>query len=128
MSNARILVVEDEQRPIEVLLILLHESEFLTDIAIDDYVGKRMMELADIDRVVLDINLPLMYGTELNSEIRKTNSSTPIIMPTALGTPENNLIRFESEADDVVLKCLYSCLLYTSPSPRDGLLSRMPSS
>ena len=24
--------------------------------------------------------------------------------------------------------CYYSCLLYTSPSPRDGLLSRMPSS
>ena len=23
---------------------------------------------------------------------------------------------------------LFSCLLYTSPSPRDGLLSRMPSS
>ena len=23
---------------------------------------------------------------------------------------------------------LYACLLYTSPSPRDGLLSRMPSS
>ena len=26
------------------------------------------------------------------------------------------------------LKLLYDCLLYTSPSPRDGLLSRMPSS
>ena len=25
-------------------------------------------------------------------------------------------------------KQYYSCLLYTSPSPRDGLLSRMPSS
>ena len=24
--------------------------------------------------------------------------------------------------------CAYACLLYTSPSPRDGLLSRMPSS
>ena len=24
--------------------------------------------------------------------------------------------------------CIYTCLLYTSPSPRDGLLSRMPSS
>ena len=24
--------------------------------------------------------------------------------------------------------CTYTCLLYTSPSPRDGLLSRMPSS
>ena len=27
-----------------------------------------------------------------------------------------------------VLKHLKTCLLYTSPSPRDGLLSRMPSS
>ena len=26
-----------------------------------------------------------------------------------------------------VLKSLITCLLYTSPSPRDGLLSRMPS-
>ena len=27
------------------------------------------------------------------------------------------------------LECkIYACLLYTSPSPRDGLLSRMPSS
>ena len=25
-------------------------------------------------------------------------------------------------------RILYACLLYTSPSPRDGLLSRMPSS
>ena len=29
---------------------------------------------------------------------------------------------------DPITKVLRSCLLYTSPSPRDGLLSRMPSS
>ena len=28
----------------------------------------------------------------------------------------------------IVVVCLWGCLLYTSPSPRDGLLSRMPSS
>ena len=28
----------------------------------------------------------------------------------------------------IMLLCSKSCLLYTSPSPRDGLLSRMPSS
>ena len=27
-----------------------------------------------------------------------------------------------------ITRLLYICLLYTSPSPRDGLLSRMPSS
>ena len=29
---------------------------------------------------------------------------------------------------EAVAKVGYTCLLYTSPSPRDGLLSRMPSS
>ena len=28
----------------------------------------------------------------------------------------------------IIESYLYNCLLYTSPSPRDGLLSRMPSS
>ena len=32
-----------------------------------------------------------------------------------------------AETVDLSASC-YSCLLYTSPSPRDGLLSRMPSS
>ena len=32
------------------------------------------------------------------------------------------------ESTGTVGKRLESCLLYTSPSPRDGLLSRMPSS
>ena len=33
----------------------------------------------------------------------------------------------ESQADAITVNA-YICLLYTSPSPRDGLLSRMPSS
>ncbi|HZK94155.1 MAG TPA: response regulator transcription factor [Prolixibacteraceae bacterium] len=105
MSNARILVIEDEQRPAEFLQIPLYESGFRADIANEDYVGKRLIEQAAFDLVVLDINLPLINGTELNSEIRKINSSTtPIIMLTALETPENNLIGFESVADNYVIK------------------------
>ena len=39
------------------------------------------------------------------------------------------LLDFElSMASDVYRYEVYACLLYTSPSPRDGLLSRMPSS
>ena len=34
---------------------------------------------------------------------------------------------FKGNVDDFIEMC-ESCLLYTSPSPRDGLLSRMPSS
>ena len=32
------------------------------------------------------------------------------------------------KSDDATLQSMRDCLLYTSPSPRDGLLSRMPSS
>ena len=35
-------------------------------------------------------------------------------------------VRFVESADAIAL--MKACLLYTSPSPRDGLLSRMPSS
>ena len=33
-----------------------------------------------------------------------------------------------SELANILLEAFNTCLLYTSPSPRDGLLSRMPSS
>ena len=33
-----------------------------------------------------------------------------------------------SESRIIIFACIGLCLLYTSPSPRDGLLSRMPSS
>ena len=41
---------------------------------------------------------------------------------------ENQRRRFEKEKIDAFEYGGYTCLLYTSPSPRDGLLSRMPSS
>jgi len=104
MNDIRILVVEDEQRLAEVLQKQLLESGFQADVASDGYVGKRMIEQTAYDLVILDINLPLMNGYELCREIRKTNFNTPIIMLTALGTPENKLIGFESGADDYVLK------------------------
>ena len=41
---------------------------------------------------------------------------------------EHDLKVTEKESDEDVITWEKSCLLYTSPSPRDGLLSRMPSS
>ena len=44
-----------------------------------------------------------------------------------------NIVKFinelqSKEAHETISKMINNCLLYTSPSPRDGLLSRMPSS
>ena len=43
----------------------------------------------------------------------------------------NGLLRDAAKAEDVVQSAfanIHNCLLYTSPSPRDATLSRMPSS
>lgn len=98
------MIVEDEMRLAEILQKQLQESGFKADVANDGYVGKRMIEKSDYDLVILDINLPLMNGYELCKEIRKRNDKIPIIMLTALGTPDNKLIGFEAGADDYVLK------------------------
>ena len=41
---------------------------------------------------------------------------------------ENAKEKITSAATEAIAGALPGCLLYTSPSPRDGLLSRMPSS
>ena len=37
-------------------------------------------------------------------------------------------VAVDTQRNDDREECIKICLLYTSPSPRDGLLSRMPSS
>ena len=52
------------------------------------------------------------------------------IVQDALSEAANDglLLRIEVSNDEDLLAQSDDCLLYTSPSPRDGLLSRMPSS
>ena len=47
---------------------------------------------------------------------------------TTSATTDNNTITLASLSAGTYSDCTITCLLYTSPSPRDGLLSRMPSS
>ena len=73
---------------------------------------------------------------------RKLNNKDIVVLQLALGSDYKrelfNWLRVRRGQKfkhwNVLFKCKYenglkvSCLLYTSPSPRDGLLSRMPSS
>jgi two-component system, OmpR family, copper resistance phosphate regulon response regulator CusR len=104
MAKSRILVVEDEQRLAELLKKQLEESGFDTDVSLDGYVGKQMIESNRYNLIILDINLPLINGYDLCKEIRKSHNNIPIIMLTAFGTPDNKLAGFDAGADDYVVK------------------------
>jgi len=104
MNDINLLIVEDEQRLAEIMKKQLEESGFSVDIAFDGYMGKQMVERNAYNLIILDINLPLINGYDLCKEIRKTNRSIPIIMLTALGTPDNRVAGFDVGADDYVVK------------------------
>ena len=74
----------------------------------------------------MDLQLDRMDAAlhELNHPCR----TIPAIQ--VLGTNgKGSIVSFlESALCAAGLRCGVTCLLYTSPSPRDGLLSRMPSS
>ncbi|MFA5806544.1 MAG: response regulator transcription factor [Melioribacteraceae bacterium] len=104
MENINILIVEDEQRLAEILKKQLEDSGFNAEIAYDGYIEKQLVEKNTYNLIILDINLPLLNGYDLCKEIRKTNNKIPIIMLTALGTPDNKVIGFDAGADDYVTK------------------------
>jgi two-component system, OmpR family, copper resistance phosphate regulon response regulator CusR len=104
MDNINILIVEDEQRLAGILKKQLENYGFNAEIAYDGYMGKQLVEKNAYNLIILDINLPLLNGYDLCKEIRKTNNKIPIIMLTALGTPDNKLIGFDAGADDYVIK------------------------
>lgn len=104
MEQSKILIVEDEQRLAGLLKKQLEEEGFIADVAYDGYVGKYLFEQNGYNLIILDINLPLINGYELCKEIRATNLKIPILMLTAMGTPDNKLIGFDSGADDYIVK------------------------
>jgi two-component system, OmpR family, copper resistance phosphate regulon response regulator CusR len=104
MNKIKILLVEDELRVANLLKKQLEDYDFIVEIASDGYIGKELVGKNNYNLILLDINLPLINGYELCKEIRKTNSQIPIIMLTALGTPDNKVIGFNAGADDYVTK------------------------
>jgi len=73
------------------------------------------LRFTDILGMPKNVEIPVReLGKALNGEIMFDGSSI------------QGFVRIEES--DMYLKPDYSCLLYTSPSPRDATLSRMPSS
>jgi DNA-binding response OmpR family regulator len=104
MNKAGILIVEDENRLADVLRKQFNENGFVVDIASDGYAGKEMAANNPYNLIILDINLPYINGYDLCKEIRSTNVNVPIIMLTALSTPDNKITAFNAGADDYVTK------------------------
>ncbi len=91
LKNARILIVEDELINFEYLKGLLQEIGINYIIHAEQ--GKLAMEFynqyKNIDLILMDLKLPDISGFELTKKIRKLDKNVPIIVQSALTTPED---------------------------------------
>ena len=74
-----------------------------------------------------------MYAiVEINGQQFKAEAGQKLFVHHIEGAENGSTVEFEKvllvDKDGNVTVGAPTCLLYTSPSPRDGLLSRMPSS
>lgn len=103
MSNKRALVVEDDSNIAELLRLYLGKDGFDVMICADGVKAEGIYDLFQPNVVLLDIMLPGKDGWEICRAIRQ-KASTPIIMLTAKGEPNDKIGGLEMGADDYVTK------------------------
>jgi two-component system copper resistance phosphate regulon response regulator CusR len=100
----RILLVEDDADAAAVLARGLRERAYAVDAAGD---GRQALELAatnDYDLIVLDLLLPHVDGLEVCRRLRRDGLTTPILMLTARGEPDQRVHGLDAGADDYLPK------------------------
>ena len=131
-SKQRILIVDDDENIAELISLYLTKECYETKIVYDGESALSELSVFKPNLILLDLMLPGIDGYQVCREIRK-NNNVPIIMLSAKGETFDKVLGLELGADDYIIKpfetkemvarvkaVLRSCLLYTSPSPRDA--------
>jgi DNA-binding response OmpR family regulator len=103
LSDRRVLLVEDDPTVLEVASTYLRSAGFAVITAGDGFAALEMAKRERPDLIVLDRMLPGIDGAEVCRRIRLT-STVPIILLTALGSPDDRIDGLEAGADDYLTK------------------------
>lgn len=99
----KILIIEDEDKIIEMTANYLKNEGFDVSYAKDGITGLEFYNKFNPDLILLDIMIPGMNGFDVCRELRKI-SKVPIIMLTAKADEVDKLLGLEFGADDYMTK------------------------
>jgi len=100
----RVLVVEDEPAIAEAIREGLEDEHFLVDVAHNGRKGLEMAEDGVYAAIVLDLMLPGLDGWQICQRLREDGNTTPVLMLTARGAPDERVRGLEMGADDYLPK------------------------
>ncbi|MDD3224958.1 MAG: response regulator transcription factor [Clostridium sp.] len=99
----KILVVDDEEKILNVLKAYLIKEGFEVLLARDGKEALDIFEIESVHLIILDLMLPKISGEKVCNKIRST-SSVPIIMLTAKIEEDNKIDGLAIGADDYITK------------------------
>ncbi|MFC4324128.1 response regulator transcription factor [Litchfieldia salsa] len=102
-KEARILIVDDEERIRRLLKMYLERENYVIEEAENGEIAIDKALQSEYDLILLDLMMPGKDGIEVCKEIRE-KKSTPIIMLTAKGEEINRVQGFEVGTDDYIVK------------------------
>lgn len=100
----KILLVEDEPKTLQLIKEGLEQHQLEVDIAYDGLLGLTLAQRNYYDLIISDIILPELNGLQLCKKIRELNIPTPILLLTAMSTPEDIVTGLDAGADDYLPK------------------------
>ena len=103
MAGKRVLIVDDDQKTVELVKLYLNRDGYRVLTAYDGIEALRQAREGHPDLIVLDLMLPGMDGLEVCRTLRQ-ESDVPIIMLTARTTEQDKLTGLDLGADDYVTK------------------------
>lgn len=99
----KILVVDDEQKIVDIVRAYLEREGFRVVTAFDGEMALKVFRQEKPDLIVLDLMLPKLSGQDVCRTIRK-ESDVPIIMLTARDELTDKVVGLEIGADDYLTK------------------------
>ncbi|OQX79441.1 MAG: DNA-binding response regulator [Candidatus Omnitrophica bacterium 4484_70.1] len=100
----RILVVEDDTSILTGLVDLLSGEGYEVSSAQDGSQALKLYDKEKPDLILLDIMIPEKSGYDVCREIRKKDTTIPILMLTAKGQEVDKVVGLELGADDYIVK------------------------
>lgn len=89
MQHSDLLIIDDEQRYAKMLARRLTLRSCSCDICYSGREGIHLLKQKDYCLILLDLQLPDLYGTEVLTRIKEIRAEVPVIILTAHGTEKD---------------------------------------
>lgn len=100
----RLILVEDEEKLARFVVRGLRAERYAVDHVENGADALSFLSRFEYDLVILDLNLPLVTGDVVLRQLRKSNTTIPVLVLTARDAVSDKVRVFEDGADDYLTK------------------------